>query len=84
MNTYLLVISLIVVGWAGGRLLTRRIPKANRAHIFAATAAFVGAIGSVASRPNALVTYASLAIGVVMATFLLMTWLQPRTPPQAS
>ena len=79
MNTYVLVIALIVVGWAGGRFLTWRIPKASRAHIFAATAAFIGAIGSVSSRPNAPWLYISLAIGVIMATFLLMTWLRPRS-----
>ena len=81
-----IMIALVVVGAVGGKLLARRYPAVGRQQIFQATAALIGAIGSLA-RPSAGPAwyYTSAAIATVMGTFLLMVWLRPRPmPPRAS
>jgi hypothetical protein len=82
----IIMIALVVVGAVGGTLLVRRYPAVGRQQIFQATAALIGAIGSMA-RPSTGPAwyYTSATIATVMGTFLLMAWLRPRPmPPRAS
>ena len=80
MNPTVLVITLILVGFIGGKLLMRRIPQVSKKHVFCAVAAWVAAVSTVAREARAPMTgpwyYTSLVIAVVMGTFLLMALLR--------
>jgi hypothetical protein len=70
------VIALILVGWAGAKLLLRLNPQVSRKQIFCAVAAWVTAVLTVAREMRAQTPgpwyYTSLVIAVVMGTFLLL------------
>jgi hypothetical protein len=73
MNQTVLTIALILIGWAGAKLLLRRFPVVTRTQVFCAIAAWVASVGSVAMKRNGPIWYhASLVIAVVMGTFLLL------------
>jgi hypothetical protein len=86
MNATALVIALIVVGVVSNRLIRRRFPIVSRQQIFCAVSAWVAGTLLVAGRtPSPFWWYTGLFVSVVMGTFLIMTWLQPRiTSPRAS
>jgi hypothetical protein len=73
MNQTVLTIALILIGWAGAKLLLRRFPMVTRTQVFCAISALVTSVGSVAiSRSGPIWHYTSLVIAVVMGTFLLL------------
>jgi len=79
MNPTVLVIAVIVAGLVGNRLIRRLHPAISRQQIYCAIAAWVGGILMVAGRtPSTFWWYTGLLISVVMGTFLIMTWLEPR------
>jgi len=86
MNATVLILALMVAGIVGNRLIRRRFPTVSRQQIFCAISAWVAATLLVAGRTtNPFWWYTGLFVSVVMGTFLIMTWLQPRnTSPRAS
>jgi hypothetical protein len=76
MNPSVLVIALILIGWAGATLLLRRFPRVSKKQVFCAAAAWVGAVSIVAREMRAPTPgfwyYTSLVIAVVTGTFLLL------------
>jgi hypothetical protein len=86
MNSTVLVIALMVVGLVSNRLIRRRFPTVSRQQVFCAISAWVAGTLLVAGRTTSpFWYYTGLFVAVVMGTFLIMTWLQPRsTSPRAS
>jgi hypothetical protein len=79
-------LAVTVVGAVVGWLLARRYPSMSRRQIFAAVAVIVASV-LIMGRPggnDSAWYYISGTIAVSMGTFLIMTWLQPRTPPRMS
>jgi hypothetical protein len=76
MNPTVLVSVLILIGWAGAKLLLRRFPRLSRKQVFCGVAASVGAVLILAREMRAATHgfwyYTSLVIAVVMGTFLLL------------
>jgi hypothetical protein len=76
MNPTVLVPALIVIGWAGAKLLLRRVPTVSKKQIFCAIASWVAAVLIVAREMRAPMPgawyHASLVIAVVVGTFLLL------------
>lgn len=76
MNSTVLVIALIVIGWGGAKLLLRLHPRVSKKQIFSAVAACVFAVLTVAREMRVPLHgawyYTSLVIAVVTGTFLLL------------
>lgn len=73
MNPTVLVIALILIGWAGAKLLLRRLPVVSPMQVFCAIAAWVTSVGTIAmKRSGPIWYYTSLVIAVVTGTFLLL------------
>ena len=73
----LLVIALVIVGGAAGKLLMRRFPTVTNTQIFCAAAAWIGSV-SIVARPSSgpFWHYTGLVIAVVTGTFLLLVLLR--------
>ena len=77
MSPTVLVIAFVIVGLVFGRLLMRRFPAVTKAHVFCATAAWIGGV-LIAGRPGGsqFWHYTGLTIAVVMGSFLLLALLR--------
>ena len=77
MNSTVLVIALILIGWAGAKLLLHRFPVVTRTQVFCAIVAWVTGVGTVAMKRSGPISYyTALVIAVVTGTFLLMALLR--------